>query len=188
MVETESDPFASLEEPEKPAPFALGFDKSSGDALVYGAILLGVILAAVGLFSGQYLIMAGALFPLAIAFWHYPMIDRGVPQIGANNDGLFVERLGFVDWGAISGIELVRTSVRTIRLARLKVSLTRPLEDAIVKPERFPIWKRFMMRNWSSRRREDGTDVLTIELHPLTNDPDTVLARLIAFRPSAKRT
>ena len=182
MTNTDADPFGDLEKPKGPSPFAVGFDRSNGDALVFGGLFMGGLLVLVSVVADIPVMALFALAPLAVAFWHYPMLDRRVPQIGANADGFFVERIGFIDWASVRKFDLRRTAVRNIQLVRLEVSLTRPLADAVSGPQIFPFWKKVMMRNWSTRREADGTDTLVIQLHTLNADPDQVLDRLRTFR------
>ncbi len=182
MSNSDADPFSDLEKPMGPAPFAIGFDRSSGDAMVFGGLFLGAVMVVVSIAADMPVMALIALAPLAVAFWHYPMLDRRVPQIGANADGFFVERIGFIDWASIRKFELHRTAVRNIQLARLEVSLTRPLADAVSGPQIFPVWKKVMMRSWKTRREADGTDTLVIQLHTLAADPEQILDRLRAYR------
>ncbi|WP_346899503.1 hypothetical protein [uncultured Roseibium sp.] len=182
MDNTGADPFSDLEKPKGPSPFAVGFDRSSGEPMVYGGLFMGGLLVVASIAGDMPVMALLALAPLAVAFWHYPMLDRRVPQLGANADGLFVERIGFIDWASIRKFELRRTAVRNIQLARLEVSLTRPLADAVSGPEIFPVWKKVMMRNWSARREADGTDTLVIRLDTLDANPEQVLDRVRSFR------
>jgi hypothetical protein len=182
MSQPGADPFDELDTRAGPQPFAIGFEKSGGEALVYGSAVVGAILVLVGSVAAMPYLAAGAMIPLGLAFWHYPMVDRSQPQLGANRDGLFVERIGFIDWAAVQDIALSETAVRTIRLVTLDVTLTRPLPEAVSKPQSFPLWKQIMMRNWSVHRQPGGTDVLKVQLHSLTNDPEQILDRLRQFR------
>ncbi len=174
-----ADPFETETGPE---PFAIGFEKSTGEAMVYGAVFFAVIFLAVSLATGQPLVALGALIAASVGFWHYPMFEKGQPQLGANLDGLFVDRIGFLDWASVGKLELSRTSVRSIRLVHLHITLNRPLADAVAKPQVFPFWKKLMMRSWSLDRSSQEAPVLRIELHPLTKDPDAVLDRIRRYR------
>lgn len=182
MTPSGADPFDELETSIGPKPFAIGFDKSSSEGLVYGSAILGGIFVVVSIAANLPLMALAALLPLAVAFWHYPMVERRTPQVGASAEGLFVERIGFIDWAAVRRFELVRTSVRNIRLVTLEVSLNRSLPESVAKPQLFPLWKSVMMRSWKIRHQENGNDTLLIQLHPLTNDSDEVINRLRAFR------
>lgn len=175
------DPFVD-EAPPGPQPFAVGFRRSSGEALVYGGLLAGAGLLIPGIAFGHQLLSAFAIVPLLVAFWHYPMIDRGYPQLGASAEGLFVERIGFIDWASIRSLELRRTAVRNIELITLAVSLTRPVEEAVSKPQAFPLWKSIMMRNWSARAQPDGNALLLVRLDTLAGSAEDILSRLRTYR------
>ncbi|GGB51584.1 hypothetical protein GCM10011316_24510 [Roseibium aquae] len=175
------DPFDGDEATRGPAPFAIGFERANGTGIVFGAAFLAVVLLAIGLASGQTLLAFAALAPLGIALWHYPMIEKGKPQLGANPDGLFVERIGFIDWGSIRMIDLSRTSVRNIELVKLNVLLNRSLDAAVAQKQKFPFWKTLMMRNWKVSQREHGRSLLSIDLHTLTHDPDEIVNRIRAY-------
>lgn len=182
MTPSGADPFDDLETSNGPKPFAIGFDKSSSDGLVYGSAILGGIFVVISIAAQLPPMALAALLPLVVAFWHYPMADRRTPQLGANAEGLFVERIGFIDWAAVRRFDLARTSVRNIRLVTLEVSLNRPLQESVIRPQLFPLWKSVMIRSWKVRHQENGDDTLLIQLHPLTNDPEEIVNRLQAFR------
>lgn len=169
-------------ERQEPVPFTVGFNRSQSEGLVYGSLLLGLIFAAIGIAGGMPLLAVASLAPIAIAYWHYPMIEKGRPQLGANEDGLYVERIGFIDWAAIRMTDVKRTSVRNIDVIRLDVLLTRPLDNAVVKSQTVPFWKKFMMRNWKLTPREHGRELIAVNLHTLAADPDEILTRIRAFK------
>ncbi|POF34825.1 hypothetical protein [Roseibium marinum] len=162
--------------------FTVSFNRSQSEVIVYGCLLLGVLFAAIGLFTGIYLLALAAVAPIAMAYWHYPMIERGKPQLGANEEGLYVERIGFIDWTAIRMTDVKRKTVRNIEQARLDVLLTRPLDNALTRAQAFPFWKKYMKRNWKRSRREHGRELIAIDLHTLAADPDEILNRIRAFK------
>lgn len=166
----------------EPVPFTVGFNRGQSEGIVYGSLLLGILFAVIGIVGGLPLLAVAAIAPLGIAYWHYPMIEKGRPQLGANEDGLYVERIGFIDWAAIRMTDVKRTSVRNIELVRLDVLLTRPLDNAVTKSQTFPVWKKFMMRNWKRTPREHGRELIAINLHTLAADPEEILSRIRAFK------
>lgn len=180
-VKTEA---VSKEEPQKPeaVPFTVGFNRGQSEGLVYGSLLLGIMFAGIGVVGDLPLLAVAGLAPLGIAYWHFPMIEKGRPQLGANEDGLYVERIGFIDWAAIRMTDVKRTSVRNMELVRLDVLLTRPLDNAVTKAQSFPVWKKFMMRNWKRTPREHGRELIAINLHTLAADPEEILSRIRAFK------
>lgn len=174
----------SKEEPQKPdpVPFTVGFNRGQSEGLVYGSLLLGILFFVIGIVGNLPLLAVAGVAPLAIAYWHFPMIEKGRPQLGANEEGLYVERIGFIDWTAIRMTDVKRTSVRNMELVRLNVLLTRPLENAVTKAQTFPVWKKLMMRNWKRTPREHGRELIAINLHTLAADPDEILSRIRAFK------
>lgn len=188
MNDSYVDPFESDPIPSSAKPFAVGYKRANGEGLVYGAMLFAVGFLVLGLFGKAQILVSLSLIPIFIAYWFYPMIDRGQPQLGANKDGLFLERLGFLKWDAISAFELKKTSVRTIEVTKLSMKLNRPLEEAIAKPQVFPFWKAFMSRCWkvvkpAKDAQADAPVEILVDLHPLEADPEEIFTRLRRFRP-----
>lgn len=179
-----SDPFTESSGPAPAKPFAIGYKRANGEGIVYGAMLFAFGFLVLGLFGGAKVLTSLSLIPIFVAYWYYPMVDRGQPQLGANKDGLFLERLGFLSWDAISSLDLKATAVRTIDIKVLKITLNRPLEEAIAKPQVFPVWKAVMTRNWKVRKASgDGSPIVEVNLHTLNGEPDEILTRLRQFRP-----
>lgn len=172
-----SDPVAGF----APASFAVGFDRKQGESFVYGCVVFTILVAVVGVAAQVPYLALGSLVPLAIAYWHYPMIEKGLPQLAADRSGLFVERLGLIDWAAIQGFDLRKTSVRNIILVKLDIGLNRPVDQAVIRPHQVPFWKKVMMRNWKINHGGDKNCV-TVELHPLVGSPEEILSRLQTFK------
>ncbi|WP_152503005.1 hypothetical protein [Labrenzia sp. THAF82] len=171
-----------MHETTGPVPFAIGYNRSQGEGLVYGCMLLGLIMVVVGIAADLPLLSLAALVPLGIAYWHYPMVEKGHPQLGANEDGLFVERIGFINWAAVHEIDIKRTSVRNIILVRLEIQLNCPLKEAIKKDQALPPWKKLMLRNWRCRRNETDRDTVIVNLHTLAADPDEIFQRIRRYK------
>lgn len=165
-----------------PASFAVGFDRKQGESFVYGCLIFGILIAVVGIAAQVPYLTLGALVPLAVGWWHYPMIEKGLPQLAANKSGLFVERLGQLDWAAIQSVEQKQTSVRNIILVRLEINLNRTVDQALIEPHEFPVWKNVMMRNWKKSTLEDGRQRLTVDLHPLTGNSEDIVGRIRSFK------
>ena len=177
-----ANPWETENQTRGPQPFATSYVKSKGEPLVYGGLVMAVFFIVASVASGAPEYAASALVPLAVAFWFYPMIDTRHPQLGANGDGLFVERIGFINWASISSFGIFETSVRNIALRRLQVTLNCPLAEAVAKPQKVPFWKMAMSRNWSRHTLENGAERIDIELHPLRGTPEDILNRVRAYR------
>lgn len=167
-------------------PFAVGYSKGAGEALVYGAVVFAAICAAAAMLQGDARALWGIVPAIVCAYRYYPMVEARRPQLGANGDGLFVAGIGFIDWAAIRQVDLFETSVRNIRLSSLRISLNRTLEEAIARPQDRPVWRAFMTRSWSVKRWPGG-DGLEVELHPLAANPHDILSRIAAYKPDAVR-
>lgn len=158
-------------------PLAIGYRSGSGDSLVYGSFMvaaLGVLLAFTTEQPWFLILAAGGLWG---AYYYHPYIETKRPQLGASQDGLYLERLGFIAWADIADIELFETSVRSIRLHTLKVSLHRPLQESIAKPEKLNPFRVLMTRCW----RRTGPATIDIAIHTLEANPNNLLHRLRSF-------
>ncbi|MTI18728.1 hypothetical protein E1162_15895 [Rhodobacteraceae bacterium RKSG542] len=174
------DPWLDDETLTKARPFAVGFKKKSGEPLVYGSFLLAACMLAVFLITGSPEWGLIAIPMLGLAYWYYPMI-AGWPQLGANDDGLFVERIGFIHWACVEKVSLYETSVRTLVLHRAQIILNRNLEEAIAKREAVAWWRYPMMRNWSLKKLENQRVMIDVQLHTLSGDPHEICRALNAF-------
>ncbi|TYC52778.1 hypothetical protein FMN50_16415 [Rhodobacterales bacterium] len=167
----------------EPVPFTVSFNSTQSKGIVFGSLAIGIMFAAIGLIADIPLLILAAAAPLASAYWYYPMIETGRPQLGANEDGLYVERIGFIDWGAIRMTDVKRKKVRNVvEQIHLDVLLTRSMEAAVNKGQTTPLWKKYMMRNWKRTKREHGRELIAIDLRTLDADPDEILTRIRAFK------
>lgn len=171
------DPFTD-QPTDAPRSLGVNYVSSAGDMMVYG----GVVVAALGVLAyvvqgtPVYLLMCP--IGLALSAYYYPLIEKGVVRLGADQRGLFFEGLGIVPWDAIKAVHHQQRALRTLRLHTLFVELTGAPNDVVTDPSPLPAWKRFMAKAWKGH----GT-VITAELHPLAKDPVELVDRLLAFRP-----
>lgn len=180
-VEEKAENAEGSEKPA-PSPFTIGYERRNSEVIVYGCAFVVLMFTVIGVVTGTYLLLFAALGPAAIAYWHFPMLERHRPQLGANEDGLFVDRIGFIDWSAIRMIDVNRTKVRSNTLVKLNILLTRPLENAVTQGQHTPFWKKFTARNWKRSKREHGRELIAINLHTLVGNPDEVLSRIRSFK------
>ncbi len=166
---------------EAPRAFAVGYERQSGDMLVYG----GLVVAGIGVLamilngSDLFVVFLGAGLVSAAYFW--PLTERTRPQLGGSSQGLYVDRIGIIGWHAIEGLDIHQTALRTMRLATLRVRLSMPLDKAVVAAERVPASKILTTRNWRVRG-----NVLEVRLHTLAAPPEKVFERLRAFYELAR--
>lgn len=164
----------------RPEPFATGYAKGAGEGIVYGgaAVAVGALVFAL---VGYTVALGVALVAAALAAWFYPTVTRE-PQVGAREDGLFVDGIGFLDWSAVSALTLHSTAVRSIMLTKLVIQLNTDMDKAVAKPQRQPFWRSLMMRNWRLKKDADGHPAVVVDLHTLRMPPEQVLSRLRQFR------
>lgn len=162
------------------APRSLGVNyvSGAGDMMVYG----GVVVVALGVLAtfvqGNPVFLTMCPIGLSVSAYFYPLIEKGVVRLGADQRGLFFEGLGIVPWQAIKAVHHQQRALRTLRLHTLYVELNGTPADVVIEPSPAPFWKQFMAKAWKSH----GT-VITAELHPLAKDPVELVNRLLAFKP-----
>lgn len=157
-----------------PDRFATGFSSLTGELFVYGALFMAGICVLAVLLRGQPGFFAGALAGLMSAFYFYPFIDTKNAQLGADARGLYVGGLGMIGWRAIEDFQIVRTAVRTVEKAELRVRLNTPLQEALVMQDEVSWWRRLMARNWWVK----GNDEVTVRLEHLRSTPDEIEAEI----------
>ncbi|MEI2386544.1 hypothetical protein [Breoghania sp. JC706] len=168
------DPFEDL----RPRPFSTGYRPGSGEGPVYGGLAGAVLAGFLAAYWGDPRLYVLTALGLILSFYFFPLVELRRPQLGANDDGLFISGIGFIAWAEISHLELFNTAVRQIQLSTLIVTLHRPLEDAVAKPEKTAWYRALMARPY----RRKGDTRIDIPLHPLKGTPEEILGRLQAYR------
>lgn len=175
--------------PEGPGPverparaFATGYRPHSGDMMVYGggAMTLVGVLATVVNATPVFLIasLAGSLS----ALYFRPTLDTQRAQLGANAQGIYIARIGIIEWDRIADLRVEHHALRTMRLATLVVVPDGPLDEAVAKRETLPLAERFAARN---ARVKGGA--IRVPLHTLAMPVDVMEERLVALRRYARR-
>lgn len=171
-----TDPFTTS--PPPPRSLGVNYLSGTGDMMAYG----GVVLAGLGVLAffvqGQFVFLLMVPVGLAVSAYFYPLIEEGVVRLGADQHGLFFERLGIIPWAAIKSVRHEQRALRTLRLHTLRVELRAAPESVVTEHDPAPFWKAFMAKAW---KREGNT--ILVELHPLAKDPVNLVDRLLAFRP-----
>ncbi|MEM8852388.1 MAG: hypothetical protein AAGD34_01730 [Pseudomonadota bacterium] len=179
--------------PQRPPPggspsrrgFATGYAPNSGDMMVYGggvATLIGVLATVV---NGDPVFLIISLAGSFASFFYWPTIDTKRPQLGASDEGIYVGGIGVVGWDGVEDWRIERHALRTMRLARLVITLNRPLQDALVQAEPFSLLRLLSTKNAKVR----GGQTIRVDLHTLAMGADDIerrLASLSSQRPSAR--
>ncbi|MBV6657998.1 MAG: hypothetical protein KI785_09560 [Devosiaceae bacterium] len=163
---------------ERPRSLGVNYLPGSGDMMAYGGLVLAALGVLAWLVRGQPIFLWMVPVGLGVSAYFYPLIEKGVVRLGADERGLYFERLGIVPWDAIASVRHEQQALRTLRLHRLHVALKGPVDQIIVDPQPGPSWKRLMSKAWKL-----NGDTLSIDLHPLAKDPSDLVDHLLAFRP-----
>ena len=170
-----SNPFSS---DAAPRSVGVNYLPGSGDMMAYGGLVVFALGVLAFLVQGNSVFLFMCPIGLVVSAYFYPLIEKGVVRLGADQRGLFFEGLGIVPWDAIKAVHHQQRALRTLRLHTLYVELSDRPEAVAIDPSPLPSWKRFMAKAWKGH----GT-VITAELHPLAKDPSNLVDRLLAFRP-----
>jgi hypothetical protein len=128
---------------------------------VYVVALTGVGLAIAAVRLDNVLLFGLALSALGFAYHNYPLLEAGRPRLGAGQYGIFAEGLGILSWRAIRKLEIVPVEVRGSMSNELRITLRKPLAQALLADWRHRQFHRFLMRlPWAMA----GKDVIRIPL------------------------
>lgn len=170
------------EERGTPRAFAVGYRAHSGDLMVYGGGALTLIGVLATVVQGTPVYLLASIVGTLSALYFQPTIDLKTPQLGANQQGLYLARIGFMPWEEIAEIRVERRALRTMNLATLIVRTAHPLAQSVTEPDRVPFLARFTSRN--ARVSRDGT--IRAPLHPLAMNPDVIETRLRALYAASR--
>ncbi len=171
-----SDPLSTS--PRPPRSLGVNYLSGTGDMMAYGGIVvagLGVLAWAV---QGHPVFLIMVPIGLVVSAYFYPLVERGVVRLGADQRGLYFERLGIIPWAAIKNVRHQQRALRTLRLHTLHVELRATPESVVMDEDKVPFWKVFMAKAW----KQEG-NTLSVDLHPLAKDPVDLVDHLLAFRP-----
>ena len=169
-----SDPFGD----DRPKPLAVNYLPGSGDMMVYGGVVVAALGVLTWLVRGDPVFLLMVPTGLIVSAYFYPLIEKGVPRFGADPRGLYFERLGIIPWEAIRDVRHQQRALRTLRLHTLHVELTGPAHEVVREQEAVGPFKALMSKSWKSKGNR-----ISVELHPLSKDPITLVDRMLSFRP-----
>ena len=171
-----ADPFTTA--PPPPRSLGVNYLPGSGDMMAYG----GLVMAALGVLAffvqGHPVFLIMVPVGLTVSAYFYPLIEKGVVRLGADQRGLFFERLGIIPWAAVKSVRHEQRALRSLRLHTLHVELRAAPETVVIEHDPVPFWKMLMAKAW----KRNGNTIL-VDLHPLAKDPVNLVDRLLAFRP-----
>lgn len=159
-----------------PQPLVARFDQRSGEMMVYGGGFFSLFTLSVAVARGDIALLFVALLLSGVAFHFWPFVRQSEPALVTSSAGLKVTGLGTIAWDAIAEASLVDKAVRTIRNSELHLTLSRPLEDALVEENRGGLARRLMTQIWRYKENK-----IILRLEPLNVSADPILEAVQYF-------
>jgi hypothetical protein len=126
--------------------YTVAYEREEIQFPVYVVGFIGAVLATVGIALGNIVLIALSLFAFGFAYYNYPLLETGKPRIGAGQYGIFAEGLGIIAWRSIEQIEMVPVDIRGAVSNELRITLSDPLDRALIVDWRKRSFHRFLMR------------------------------------------
>ena len=141
--------------------YTVAYEQEELQFPVYVVAFIGAGLGVAGFSLDNIVLIAIALMAIGYAYHNYPLLETGRPRVGAGQYGVFAEGLGIVSWRAIKNIEMVPVELRGSTNNELRITLTEPLDRALLADWRKRPLHRFLMRlPWTM----SGNEVIRIPL------------------------
>lgn len=151
--------------------YAVAYDPDDAQFPVYLMGGLAAVLLAAAVVSGYWLWFTLGFAALAVAYYNFPVLETGRPQIGANEYGIFIQGFGVIRWSAVDRIDLVPIAVRVMTVHELQIALKVPLSRALIVDWRKVPWYRMLMRlPWTM----GYNNVIRIKVDPFEKAPDEI--------------
>ncbi len=180
-----TDPFE--ENAPAQASLATGYERQSGEMMVYGGTFFGMLLLLAAVMSATPGLYAVAFAMLGCAFYFYPMVKPERPQLAIEPKGLYLDGLGWLPWTAIRDVRMFDQAVRTIRNSQLDLTLAGKANELVLPGGDRDMLREFMTRIWSIRRAPNNADasLVRVRLEPLRATPEEILACIRRYHPGA---
>lgn len=141
--------------------YTVAYEREEIQFPVYVVAFVGACMATIGVAMDNIILIAIALLAFGFAYYNYPLLETGKPRIGAGQYGIFAEGLGILSWRAIKEINLLPVGIRGSMSNELRITLSEPLEKALLADWRQrPIYRLLMRLPWGTT----GDGVLRIPL------------------------
>ncbi|MFA5949466.1 MAG: hypothetical protein WC807_04220 [Hyphomicrobium sp.] len=151
--------------------YAVAYDSDEAQFPIYVMAGLAAVFLAAAVTTGGWIWFVFGVLALAVAYYNFPVLETGRPQIGANEYGVFIRGFGIIRWSAIDRIEMVPIAVRILTVHELQLALKVPLSRALVADWRRVPWHRMLMRlPWTM----DHNNVVRVKVDPFDKPPDEI--------------
>ncbi len=157
-------------------PLVARFDQKSGEMMVYGGGFFSLFTLSVALARGDLVLLVVAVLLFGVAFHFWPFVRRSDRALVLSSAGLQITGLGTLAWDAIEEASLVDKAVRSIRNCELHLSLSRPLEAALVEENRGGLARRAMTQVWKPKPGK-----IIVRLEPLDVSADIIFETVQSF-------
>ena len=166
----------SNEPTRDPSGYTVCYDREEAPFPAYAAGFLSAALLAGALLAGHWIFFVLGITAFAVAYYNFPLTEKGRARLGANQYGVFVEGLGLVRWSAIKGIDLVEIAMRAITFNELQISLNQPISKALLADwRRVPVWRLLMRLPWTMSHE----NMIRIRLDPMDREPGEIHRTLL---------
>lgn len=150
--------------------YTVAYEQEELQFPVYVVMATGAALLAWAFLKSNPFVFSLGSAAMGFAYHNYPLLETGRPRLGAGQYGLFVEGLGVIAWRAIRDIELVPVTTRGAVGQELRVTLSKPLQSALIMDWRKRPFYRILMRlPWTM-----SGDCIHIALDALDRPPNEI--------------
>lgn len=164
---------------EDASGYTVGYGRDKGQFRVFVLSGVGIIFTITAFYTGSELLLAIGIAALGTAYYFFPLIESGRARLGANQYGIFIEGLGLIGWRSIEKIELIQIAVRTIITYELQITLTQPVERALLADWRkMSIFRLLMRLPWTMGHN----NTIRIALEPFAEPADEIERTLNRMR------
>lgn len=151
--------------------YAVAYDRDEAQFPIYVVAGLAAALLAAAVVTGGWIWFLLGIAAFAVAYYNYPVLETGRPQIGANEYGVFIRGFGLIRWGAIDRIDLVPIAVRVMTVHEVQIALKVPLTRALIADWRqVPVHRMLMRLPWSM----GYNNVVRVKVDPLEQPPEEI--------------
>lgn len=126
--------------------YAVSYDQDEIQFPVWVLMTVGAALLFASIVTVNAVLALLSTFAAGFAYHNYPLLETGTTRLGANQHGLFIEGLGLLAWRSIASIHPVEVFVRGSEYTEAEISVSGPLQVAIIEKAPDAGFRRRLMR------------------------------------------
>lgn len=159
--------------------YILPYGERSADFNFNAMALLAVFFFVLTFILAYPPVLLPAAGAAGVAYYYYPLTERRKPRLGAGQYGVFVDGLGLISWRAIADIDTISFTSRLAQTHELRITLNRPLDDALLADWRkLPLWRMLMKLPWHM----PSDEVVCIPLEPFDPPAREIRSQFVQLR------